>query len=83
MKIYLLILNILAVLLYGIDKYKAKHHAFRIPERLLLMVSILGGGYGSLFAMFLFHHKTKKRKFLIAGILSCILWTLWLGGLYS
>lgn len=48
----------------GMDKYKAIHHSFRIPERVLLTLSFLGGSIGSLLGMILFHHKTKKKLFI-------------------
>ena len=57
--------NITALFLYGIDKKKAIDGAFRIPEKTLIMMSVLGGGIGSLIGMRLFHHKTRKPKFVI------------------
>lgn len=63
--IYLIIVNILAFLLYGIDKLKAKHHAWRISEKALLAMSMIGGAYGSYLGMILFHHKVRKPVFCI------------------
>ena len=60
---YLLIINIFAFILYGIDKYKAKKHLWRIPEIWLLGVSVVGGSIGALTGMYTFHHKTKHLKF--------------------
>ena len=62
--VYFLSINSIAFLFYGADKYKAIHHAWRIPERVLLLTALMGGAFGSLFAMYFFHHKTKKLKFL-------------------
>ena len=62
---YLLIVNILAFTLYGVDKKKAKKKKFRIPERTLLWMARLGGGFGSWIGIMLFHHKTKHTKFKI------------------
>lgn len=47
------------------DKEKARHGHWRIPERTLLLIAILGGSLGCLFGMYCFRHKTKHRKFTI------------------
>ena len=60
---YLLGVNILTFLVYGIDKSKAKRKAWRISECTLLMLAVIGGCVGALFAMRLFHHKTLHKKF--------------------
>ncbi|WP_027449027.1 DUF1294 domain-containing protein [Xylanibacter brevis] len=60
---YLLGVNILTFLVYGIDKSKAKRKAWRISECTLLMLAVIGGSVGALFAMRLFHHKTLHKKF--------------------
>ena len=59
----LLVLNLLAFCLYGIDKLKARRGAWRIPEATLLLVAALGGSLGALLGMELFRHKTKHAKF--------------------
>ena len=61
----LLLMNLLAFALYGIDKLKAKKGAWRIPEATLLLVAFLGGSLGALLGMELFRHKTKHAKFKI------------------
>ncbi len=60
---YLLGVNILTFLVYGIDKSKARRKAWRISECTLLMLAVIGGSVGALFAMRLFHHKTLHKKF--------------------
>ena len=60
---YLIIINITAWLAYGLDKWKAKAGKWRIPERTLLFLALIGGSVGALAGMFLFHHKTKSRSF--------------------
>lgn len=62
---YLIIINIVAFILFGIDKLKAKTHAWRIPEGILLLSAALFGGAGALLGMLFFHHKTRHIKFLI------------------
>ena len=63
--IYLLIINLIGFLAMGIDKLKAKKNWWRIPEGTLLMITILGGGIGSILGMYTFRHKTKKLKFTV------------------
>ena len=60
MQIYLIIINILAFIIYGLDKYKAIKNKWRIPEQVLLTISLLGGSIGSIIGMYTFKHKTKK-----------------------
>lgn len=43
---YLLAVNALTCLLYGIDKYKAKKNQWRISEATLLMMAAIGGSLG-------------------------------------
>ena len=69
----LLLVNVLAFALYGIDKLKAKKGAWRIPESTLLLVAFLGGSLGALLGMELFRHKTKHAKFKVLVPLFLIL----------
>lgn len=73
MLIYYLIINIIAFLLYGMDKWKAKLGAWRIPEKTLLGVALLGGGLGALLGIQLFRHKTRHLSFRILVPLFLIL----------
>ena len=61
--IYLIGINVLTFLVFGIDKWKARRGRWRIPEDTLLWMSIVGGSIGALVGMYLFRHKTQKRKF--------------------
>ncbi|MCQ2290042.1 MAG: DUF1294 domain-containing protein [Muribaculaceae bacterium] len=63
--IYLAVLNVVAFVAYGIDKYKAKHNRWRISEATLLLMAIAGGSVGALLGMRAFRHKTQKQKFTI------------------
>ncbi|MBF1067638.1 MAG: DUF1294 domain-containing protein [Porphyromonadaceae bacterium] len=60
---YLILMNLIAFALYGIDKRRAKQGAWRISEYTLLLVALLGGSLGALLGMRYFHHKTRHRKF--------------------
>lgn len=48
-----------------IDKKKAQKEVWRIPEKKLFLIAILGGGIGTICGMYKFRHKTKKMKFII------------------
>lgn len=67
--IYIISINILSFLLFGIDKYKAIKNKYRIPEKVLLLISLFGGSIGSILGMIIFHHKTKKIKFKLIPII--------------
>lgn len=60
---YLFIVNAAGFLLMLTDKIKAKKNAWRIPEKSLLLVALLGGSLGSLLGMYAFRHKTKHPAF--------------------
>ena len=63
--IYLCIINLVAFSLMGIDKRRARRHAWRIPERTLFLSALLGGGAGAILGMQLFRHKTKPTAFVV------------------
>ncbi|MCR4848093.1 MAG: DUF1294 domain-containing protein [Bacteroidales bacterium] len=73
---YLVFINILAFILFGVDKKHAVRHKRRIPESALLWMARLGGGIGSWIAMFVFHHKKKHTKFMVLVPLWITLWTI-------
>lgn len=62
---YLLIINILAFVCYGLDKLKAKRNARRISERALLLLALVGGSVGAWLGMLVWRHKTKHTMFSI------------------
>ena len=49
----------------ALDKYKAQHNKWRISEKTLFIITLLGGGIGTIFGMYKFRHKTKKLYFVI------------------
>lgn len=63
--IYLVVMNIIGFASMGIDKSKAKRGAWRIPEKTLFLIAILGGSIGSILGMKQFRHKTKHKTFTI------------------
>ena len=62
---YLVFINVLAFLLMGLDKQKARRHKWRIPERTLFLSALLGGSLGAILGMQIFRHKTKHPSFVI------------------
>lgn len=62
---YLLFMNLAGLLIMWSDKHRAKQHIWRIPEKTLFLVSLLGGSLGTWFGMYLFHHKTRHWYFVI------------------
>ena len=62
---YVITINLIAFFLMGLDKWKARKRAWRIPEVTLFLFAIFGGSIGSILGMFLFHHKTRHWYFVI------------------
>lgn len=62
---YIIIVNIMAFCLYGIDKSAAIKQKQRIPNRVLLLIAAFGGSLGALAGMYIFRHKTKKWYYTI------------------
>lgn len=60
---YLAGINLVAFLLYGLDKQKAKMGRWRISEKVLMGLAAAGGSIGAYLGMRLFRHKTQKPKF--------------------
>ena len=61
--IYLAVITIVTFLVYGIDKWKAQHNRWRIPESVLLGLAALGGSVGAWLGMRVWRHKTQHKKF--------------------
>ena len=61
--VYLLVINIAAFAVYGWDKLCAKRDMWRVPEKILLLLAILGGSVGAMAGMAIFRHKTLHLKF--------------------
>ena len=63
--LYLMAVNIITFIVFGIDKQRAKNHEWRISEATLIGLAVIGGSVGALLGMRFFRHKTKHKKFLI------------------
>lgn len=80
--VWLAVINLIAFALMGLDKWKARRDAWRIPEKTLFLTALLGGALGGTVGMHLFHHKTRHwyfrfgfpvlliLQFLLAGFLA-------------
>lgn len=73
-------MSIALFVVMGIDKYKAKAGRWRVPERTLFLMALLGGALGGVVGMKVFHHKTKHRYFqygfpaLLTAQLALVVW---------
>ena len=68
--IWLVAINLVTFLVFGLDKWKAKRKVKkesvrRVPEKTLFLLAILGGSVGALLGMKVWHHKTLHRSFRI------------------
>ena len=61
--IYLLVTNVVTFIVYGVDKYKAKHRKWRISEATLLLLAVTGDSVGAWCGIKVWHHKTMHKKF--------------------
>ena len=71
--VYLAVINLMSFIIFFIDKQKSKKGKWRIQEKTLHTFSFMGGVFGSIAAMLLFHHKTKKPDFIIITIIALLL----------
>ena len=60
---YVVVINLIGFIVMGMDKRRAKKHAFRIPEATLFTIAIIGGSVGCIIGMRYFHHKTRHWYF--------------------
>lgn len=61
--LYVLIINVIGFCAMWIDKRKAQHGSWRIQEKTLFTITLLGGGIGTILGMYAFRHKTQKLRF--------------------
>ena len=81
--VYLLVINLIAFLMMGLDKWRAKHDRWRISEKALFLSALVGGSLGSILGMRVFRHKTQHWYFRFGMPLILILqlalagWLVW------
>lgn len=73
MLLYYMIINVITFAVWGIDKSQAVQSQWRVPERWLAGLTVLGGAFGALAGMSFFRHKTRKILFWIMGITCCVI----------
>lgn len=61
--VWLIAINLVTFAVYGIDKRRARRGAWRVPEKTLFLLPLLGGSVGALLGMRVFRHKTKHWYF--------------------
>lgn len=81
--VYVVAVNVVAFVVYGVDKYKAQKAKWRIRESTLLLLAAIGGSAGAWLGMKIWRHKTRHAKFRygvpailmiqLTGVL-CFLW---------
>lgn len=80
--IYLAVITVVTFLVYGIDKWKAQHKRWRIPESVLLGLAAIGGSVGAWLGMKVWRHKTQHKKFqygvpaILAAQVAVVVWLL-------
>lgn len=63
--VYILIINLVTAFVYFLDKQNAKKNLYRVSEKTLILLAVIGGSVGALSAMFIFRHKTKHLLFTV------------------
>ena len=63
--LYTFIINVIGFLAMFVDKSKAKRGSWRIPEKTLITIALIGGSIGGIIGMYVFRHKTQKPRFAI------------------
>ena len=61
--VWLVAINVVAFVVYGVDKWKSKRSRWRIPEATLLLLAAIGGSVGAWLGMRVWHNKTQHNKF--------------------
>ena len=61
--IFIILINTVGVFIMGFDKHRAIKHKYRIPEKVLFFIAIIGGSIGIYLGMQIYNHKTKHKQF--------------------
>lgn len=63
--LYIILINAIGFATMALDKFKAQKGYWRTPEKTIFVITLLGGGIGTISGMYAFRHKTKKLKFTV------------------
>ena len=63
--LYAVLINLAALIVFGVDKKRARRHEWRISERTLFLLALAGGSVGAILGMLVFRHKTRKWYFIL------------------
>ena len=74
--IYLLIINVVTFFVYLLDKHNARKKLYRVSEKNLILLALVGGSAGALLSMYIFRHKTKHLFFTLSVPIILVLQTL-------
>ena len=80
--LHLAVITVVTFLVFGIDKWKAQHKRWRIPESVLLGLAAIGGSVGAWLGMRVWHHKTQHKKVqygvpaILAAQVAAVIWLL-------
>lgn len=70
---WLIICSIFSFIQMGYDKRKAIKRQWRVPEKSLWLLALIGGAPGAFLGMIVFRHKIKKTKFVIGFTLLMVI----------
>ena len=65
---YLALINIITFIVFGVDKYKARNHKWRVPEATLFLLALIGGSVGAILGMYTFRHNMGCPTIREAGV---------------
>ena len=81
LSLYIIVISFITFIIFGVDKKRARRHEWRISEKVLFALAIIGGSIGAIISMIAFHHKTKKWYFrigmpVILAVQIAVVWAL-------
>ena len=81
LSLYIIVMSFITFIIFGVDKKRARRHEWRISEKVLFALAIIGGSIGAIIGMIAFHHKTKKWYFrigmpVILAVQIAVVWAL-------
>jgi len=71
---WIALLGLVGFIVMGVDKSRARHGEWRVPERTFYALALIGGVFGILIASSVFHHKTTKSPFIEVVLLLSVAW---------